>query len=123
MIAAFFSVVQDDECDAAIFRFNYERTALTNKNPFEFKTVTVYKPPSITKRIIAQQGVFTIHPNPSESFSKAPAKGKLEKIIIDKNYRKKFKFELHRYGFNHLSVFQDLQGLTEYIEWRWLNRE
>ncbi|GGH04293.1 hypothetical protein GCM10011416_24210 [Polaribacter pacificus] len=124
MIAMFFAVAVDEDCDAAVYKFKYENYALTEKKaPFDFKIVTVYKPRSITKRIIAQQGLFTIHPNPSKSFSKAPAKGTLEKIIIDKDYRKKLKFELHRYGYNHFSVFQDLQGLSEYIEWRWMNRE
>ncbi|WP_228236097.1 FRG domain-containing protein [Allomuricauda sp. M10] len=123
MIAVFFAVANDADYDAAVYKFQYENYAITDKDPFEFKSVTVYKPRSITKRIIAQQGLFTIHPNPSKSFSKAPAKGALEKIIIDRKYRKKLKFELHRYGYNHFSVYQDLQGLSEYIEWRWINRE
>jgi hypothetical protein len=124
MIAVFFAVAFDEDCDAAVFKFKYNNYALTEKeDPFDFKSVTVYRPRSITKRIIAQQGLFTIHPIPSKSFSKAPAKGTLEKIVIDKEYRKKLKFELHRYGYNHFSVFQDLQGLSEYIEWRWINRD
>jgi len=123
MIAVFFAVAFDEDCDAAVYKFKYGTYAKTETDPFEFKAVTIYRPRSVTKRIIAQQGLFTIHPNPNKSFLKAPAKGKLEKIIIDKAYRKKLKFELHRYGYNHFSVFQDLQGLSEYIEWRWINRE
>lgn len=123
MIALFFAVAFDEDCDAAVFIFKYDGHADTKIDPFDFKTVSVYRPRSITKRIIAQQGLFTIHPNLTKSFSKAPEKGTLEKIIIDKKYRTKLKFELHRYGFNHFSVFQDLQGLSEYIEWRWTNRE
>ena len=123
MIAIFFAVVFDADKDAAVFKFNYEKFAKTEVDPFKFNIVSVYKPRSVTKRIIAQQGVFTIHPKPFETITKPPAKGKIEKIIIDKNYRQKLKFELHRYGFNHFSVFQDIQGLTEYIEWRMINRE
>jgi hypothetical protein len=90
MIAVFFAVAFDEDCDAAVFKFKYNNYALTEKeDPFDFKSVTVYRPRSITKRIIAQQGLFTIHPIPSKSFSKAPAKGTLEKIVIDKEYRKK----------------------------------
>ncbi|MDP4203045.1 MAG: FRG domain-containing protein [Bacteroidota bacterium] len=123
LVAVFFAVVSDLDCDAAVYKFEHKDYAKTDIDPFQFTTVTVYKPRSITKRIIAQQGLFTIHPQPAKSFTKAPAKGILEKIIIDKSYRQKLKFELHRYGYSYFSVFQDLQGLAEYIDWRWINRE
>lgn len=123
MIATFFAVVEDSELDGAIYKFKYEDTLPKECVPFDYKFVTVYKPRAITKRIIAQQGLFTYHPNPSVPFSKAPAKGTLEKIIIKKEYRNKLKFELHRYGYNYFSVFQDVQGLAEYIDWRCVNRE
>lgn len=122
MIAAFFAVVESFKTDAAIFKFTYEDSANTDKNPFEFKTVTVYKPNAVTRRIVAQQGLFTIHPKPQDAFSKSPAKGSLEKIIVTSAYRERLRHELHQYGYSYLSVFQDIQGLASYIDWRWVNR-
>ncbi len=123
LIATFFAVSEDLDKDAAIFKFDYKDFYNKTAKPFEVKTVSVYKPRAITRRIIAQQGLFTLHPKPNVPFSKAPAKGELEKIIITKKYRQKLKFELHKYGYNHFSVFQDIQGLAQYIDWRWINRE
>lgn len=123
MIATFFAVVESKDCDAAIFKFDHvDSYKNQNSDPFSAKTVSVYKPSAITKRIIAQQGVFTIHPKPNVPFSKAPAKGELQKIIIKQEYRDKLKYELHRYGFSYFSVYQDTQGLSQYIDWRWKNR-
>jgi hypothetical protein len=123
LMATFFAVVEDLEKDAAIYKFDYQDYYLNTENPFEVKNVSVYLPKAITKRIIAQQALFTFHPKPKVPFSKAPAKGNLEKIVISAGYRKKLKFELHKYGYNYFSVFQDLQGLAQYIDWRWINRE
>ncbi len=121
LIATFFAVVKDEDLDASVYKFKPKDLADQSKKPFDLKTVTFFKPKAITKRIIAQQGSFTVHPKPfSNSFVKG---GTLEKIVIGRKYRKKLKFELHRYGFSYFSVFQDLQGLSKYIEWRWLNRE
>ena len=89
LIATFFAVVEDLDTDAAVFKLNYKNFYKDNGSPFDGKDVAVYKPNAITKRIIAQQGLFTLHPKPNIPFSKAPAKGELEKIIITKNYRKK----------------------------------
>lgn len=122
MIATFFAVVKDFPFDAAIYKYNYNTLANIEVNPFDFTEVLVYKPRGITQRIIAQQSFFTIHPEIKKPFNAAPDKGTLEKIIIDKDYRQKLKYELHRYGYNYFSVFQDLQGLSEYTEWRCLNR-
>ncbi|MGC4041800.1 MAG: FRG domain-containing protein [Flavobacterium sp.] len=122
MIATFFAVVENLNTEAAIYKFRPEDSADTNLSPFDAKKVSVYRPRAITKRIIAQQALFTIHPNPNVPFLK-PFKGELEKIIIEKKYREKLKFELHKYGYNYFSVYQDIQGLAQYIDWRWTNRE
>ena len=69
-------------------------------------------------RIIAQTGVFTIHPEPDNPF-KGQENVKLKKIIIvNKNdFRKKIKHMLYHYGIHEASLFPGLDSITHYIEW------
>lgn len=124
MVAAFFAVADDNDSDAAIFRFHHKEIVLSeNIDPFMFKKVAVYRPSAYSERVIRQKGYFTIHPDPNVSFVKSPPKGMLEKIVIEKKYRKTMKAELRHYGFTHFEIFGDIEGLASYINWRLLNRE
>ncbi|MFE0506451.1 hypothetical protein ACWF7H_14025 [Peribacillus butanolivorans] len=42
---------------------------------------------------------------------------KLEKIIIDRSYRRELRFELSSYGVDELSLFPDLDGLSKHVNW------
>lgn len=124
LIAAFFAVSENIDCDAAIFRFKYENYAsMENKDPFEMKSVTVVIPSAHSDRILKQRGYFTIHPNPKVPFSKAPAKGVIEKFIIKKEYRRKLRTEISHYGYTSFDIFYDLQSLAQAINSRFQNRE
>jgi hypothetical protein len=41
----------------------------------------------------------------------------LERIVIAGNYCKDLLFELSHYGINRLSLFPDLDGLSDYLAW------
>jgi hypothetical protein len=71
-------------------------------------------PPHVTRRVAAQEGVFTIHPNPTEAF-KSPAN--ISRLIIRNKFRKPLKKILYRYGIHRASMFPDLDGLAAHIEW------
>lgn len=124
LIAAFFAVSENMDCDAAIYRFKYEDYAIIEKiDPFEMKFVTVVIPPANSDRILKQRGYFTIHPKPNVPFSKAPAKGSIEKFIIKKEYRKKLRIEIGNYGYTSFDIFYDLQSLAQAITSRLQNKE
>jgi hypothetical protein len=43
-------------------------------------------------------------------------------MIISKKYKEKLKHELLKYGIDHFGVYDDLEGLAKYIDWRWVNQ-
>ncbi len=81
--------------------------------PFERKTVGKFIPTHISRRITAQAGVFTIHPNPRDEFNDDA----IEKLIIAKDARGELKKQLFNYGIHRASLFPDLDGLAQNIEW------
>lgn len=125
LVAIFFAVSLHQEGDAHLYCLRadkiYEKTELS---PFKAKTLAKYKPHTVASRIVRQGGLFTIHPEPSTPLTEAKStKDKLELIIIESKYRKQLQFELSHYGINHSSIFPDLDGLSEHINWYSSNKD
>jgi hypothetical protein len=117
LVAAYFAVEQAHNGDSAIYA--YQKSTFINteehKDPFEWSKAGKFIPTHVTRRITAQVGLFTIHPNPTEPFL-SPDVDRL--IIKDKDgFRKKLKWTLYKYGLHRASLFPDLDGLATYIEW------
>ena len=115
LVAAFFAVEKEYDEDSVIFV--YENTGFVNTkecpDPFLVSKVIKFIPQHITKRIIAQSGVFTVHPNPKENFQPE----NIEKLIIKNTFRKELKSILFKYGIHKASLFPDLDGLSEHLIW------
>lgn len=125
LAAAYFAVSENIESDAVIFAYNTSYFIDTKKsnNPFEITGVKKFKPTGIAQRIVRQGGLFTVHENPDVSMEKViEVDNILEKIIIEKSYRKELLFELSHYGINKATLFPDLDGLSAYINWATANR-
>jgi len=115
LVAAYFAVRSEFDGDSSIYCFQHNRKLNVDKypNPFEYSTVNKFVPNHITNRIIAQAGLFTIHPKPQDSFES----DKVEKLIIKNNYRKKLKNILYKYNIHEFSMFPNLDGLSKHIIW------
>jgi hypothetical protein len=72
-----------------------------------------YIPAHLNQRIIAQSGLFTIHPTPTKPF----ASEQIYKIVIPKNIRRRLKEQLYRYGVHEGTVYPSLDGLSRKIKW------
>ncbi|MFQ3248058.1 MAG: type I restriction system adenine methylase HsdM [Arenicella sp.] len=72
-----------------------------------------YIPAHLNQRIIAQSGLFTIHPSPTKPFSS----DQIFKIVIPKNQRSTLKQQLHQYGIHEATVYPGLDGLSRHIKW------
>lgn len=82
---------------------------------FDWLDIMKIIPSHIDKRIIAQVGVFTAHPNPT---LKNPFRdGQVEKLIIPNDQRKEWKRTLNLLGVNRASLFPDLDNLATYLTW------
>jgi hypothetical protein len=123
LAAAFFAVAEDAECDAVIFSYRPDSLAFTPAfHPLKFDGIAVYKPFHLAQRITRQMGIFTVHGPaslPLDSLEDEAAK--LEAIIVDRSYRRQLLFDLASYGINHGTLFPDLDGLSEHMNWKMLN--
>ena len=124
LAAAFFAVTGTHDCNAILFvyksNFLIDPKEIT---PFEVKGVAKFKPIGVAHRIVRQGGIFTIHENPSIPMEQEIQNvEELEKIIIDSEYREELVFELSHYGINASTLFPDLDGLSNYINWATSNR-
>lgn len=84
------------------------------------------RPNRNSPRIIAQKGTFTIHGKERISINGyitnknvSTTKIKLEKIIIDGNYKKELLQQLFLAGVTHSTLFPELEGLSNEISCRY----
>lgn len=120
LVALYFSVLNDNnDQQSAIYVLHQEKQKIVDvektKTPMGLKGEPLrYIPSHVTQRIIAQNGLFTIHPeDPSIPFKDE----NIDKIIIPSNRRKSLKQELYRYGIHEAYMFPGLDGLTSHIKW------
>lgn len=122
--AAFFAVEHFDNSDAVIYAYlNPTDEEPQTDKPFEVQGIGKFKPRGLIQRIVRQSGIFTIH-NPANLHLEdhIGPKDKLEKIVIDRDYRQELLFELSFYGVNQLSLFPDLDGLSRHSNWYMENK-
>ncbi|GAB3051457.1 FRG domain-containing protein [Virgibacillus ainsalahensis] len=119
LVAAFFAVQSYEECDAVLYAYLNQCSLKTEEiKPFEHEGVSKIKPNGAAPRVVRQSGIFTIHNPPTLRLeNNLKEENKLEKIIIDHSYRKELRFELSHYGINELSLFPDLDGLSDHVNW------
>ena len=119
LVALYFAVEDRlQNKDSVIYALNTNKikTAGAIKNPFDIQEDMLYYPNHVTKRIIAQSGLFTIHCNPSEIFSNSS----LEKVTIKKECLIDIYVFLDGYNINKFSLFPDLQGLSYSLTENWI---
>lgn len=123
LAAAFFAVAQDAECDAVVFSYRPKALAATTLfHPLDLDGIAVYKPFHLAQRISRQMGVFTVHGPASLPLDSVEGEAaELEAIIVDRSYRRQLLFDLASYGVNHGTLFPDLDGLSEHLNWKMLN--
>lgn len=117
LVAAYFAVNEEADTDSAIYVLKSKKYPISSdeetKSPFEYSEQRKFIPAHITERIIAQSGLFTIHPDPAQ-----PLSGRdVEKIIIKNSFRKELKKILFKYDIHMASMFPGMDGLTEHITW------
>jgi hypothetical protein len=89
---------------------------------FDLRELRIYRPRHIDVRIRAQQGVFTVHPEPDQDATKPGA----YKIVVDPKLCFVLGKRLDALGINQSSMFPDLGGLASHVGWlyrnNWLGR-
>lgn len=116
LVACYFAVEKEFNGDSAVYAFDARRTVMPEStSPFVVNEVAKFRPPHINERLIAQSGVFTVHPYPERPFE-GPTNLKVG--IIAAGSRKALKRDLYKFGINASTLFPGLDGLARDILWR-----
>lgn len=100
------------------------RTENEAEHPLSVPRTRIFRPKVISKRISAQAGAFTVHRiNPGGNVVRFETHRtyaeKLLKVIIPPQQFSTCRQQLHILGVNSSTVFPDLPGLCEHLEWRY----
>ncbi|HET8775422.1 MAG TPA: FRG domain-containing protein [Thermoanaerobaculia bacterium] len=119
LVAAFFAALDEHDEDAAIYVLQTPRTVdESDESPFSVKAVARYRPRHVTRRIAAQRGLFTVHPNPTDPLSVGEnADMIVRRAIVPREFKLKLLWNLSRFNVNRQSMFPDLDGLAAHIGW------
>lgn len=82
-------------------------------DPFAINRVRRYIPKHLDKRIIAQEGLFTVHNDPNTVWETDD----LEIVLIHKDIRRDIKKILSRLGVNASILYPDIDGIAKHVEW------
>jgi len=82
---------------------------------FDWREVVKIVPGHIDARIIAQVGIFTAHPDPTDPNPFGDED--VEKLVIPNAQRRDWKKTLNLLGVNRSSLFPDLDNLASHLTW------
>lgn len=129
LVALFFAVCESPEVDGALFVHTATRGTVAGCN-FGVRDIPKYDcwkllPPSIDRRVEAQQSIFTIHATPSngefepldlriEDASKGMS---VKKCVIPKEYKNIIRMQLEMFGVENSTLFPGLDGIGRDVKW------
>jgi hypothetical protein len=135
LVALFFSAEQAHDIDGAVFFYlpsiyvDAQTAALDS-----FDVVALYRPRPFDRRIAAQGGVFTYHPNPLAPLEpteipqnqrvwiddlerEVPQGMNLRAVRVEAKLKPLLLRELAKVGISRRTLFPDLEGLSSHINW------
>jgi len=117
LVSAFFACIENKDIDGVIYYYKLTDVFELNEritSTFDFKGFNIFFPSGLVSRIINQRGIFTITDKPTVGLEKQ-LKGDLKKIIISKEAKETIIMSLDFYGINKMSLYNDLDSLSEYL--------
>ncbi len=122
-IALYFAIETNPDTDGNVFALKATKRLPDKKiktdSPFSIKSVYKFVPNQIEKRLVIQEGLFTISPNLDTPLEKSLKPGwELEKLIIPAESKNRLKYILYRQGIHRASLFPGLDGLARHLEWQ-----
>jgi hypothetical protein len=124
LVAAYFEVCERKAEDAVVYaHYTCHFWPSEKLRDREMRGVCRIRPSGVVARLLRQGGGFTLPSPPTLRLDENLAEGdKLEMILIAQEYRAKLRLELSYYGFNHMTLFPDLDGLSQFVNWWTENR-
>lgn len=93
-------------------------------DPLSNKITKIFRPRVVSRRISAQAGAFTVHKfNDSGNVIRLEThkifSRKLIKVIVPPNNFSQIRHRLNILGVNYSTIFPDIDGLCEHLQWRY----
>jgi hypothetical protein len=119
LAAAFFACDKHYDRDGVIYAMRNPFVVKdTTESVFAITKVMRYRPRHISARIRAQQGLFSVHPQPSVPLELGKSDGiQIARILIHKGYKEQLLWDLARFGIHRAMLFPDIDGLASHIRW------
>ena len=120
LVALYFAISSaPNETSARVYA--YQATSLNNTDdatsPFDVRSVCTFLPAAIAPRIVAQHGLFNVHPNPIEDLIPM-VDLKKHTFDIQPSERQYFERRLFDLGFDASFMMADLDGVCRSLDWR-----
>lgn len=126
LVALYFATRSDFNSESAVYVNDFERdrwihgdemafSQIEGKHadPFKLGNHFYFAPSYIDDRIAAQEGMFSIQPDPTVPFPEE----NLSKLIIGCEFRREIRITLMRYGFTPRTMFPGTTGIAEKLYW------
>jgi hypothetical protein len=100
-----------------------DKVRISHKGPFKGPRTEVFQPNCVTSRIVAQGGWFTVHKYVAQEHRFMPLekdgiqRKRLVKLDIPSEAFSELRYQLDRFGVNCASMFPDLDGICQHVEW------
>lgn len=129
LVAAWFAVADEAQVsDARIHMIRFVPSAVASlEEPFALAPAVapaLVRVPPLAARITSQQGLFSIHPNPTVAWTPwSPGSTYLyDHFDVPEASKAYFRQALHFLGFNSSRLMSDLDGLARTLQWEYRTR-
>ena len=108
-VSLFFAVWGNEEDDAGLYVVSRPiEVDKVNPNPFQQTSVGFFYPSYVIPRLVAQRGLFTVHPDPTVPYRDVS----LKQIVVAKSAKTEFRRKLDAISVHHAAMFVDLDSLS-----------
>lgn len=99
----------------------------TNEEPFTCMEVKAFVPAAVAPRIVAQRGLFTVHPDPTQPWDRgldASALASLHRdhFDVEPSLRSFFGQRLFQLAIDPSAIQSDLDGICDTLAWQFQNK-
>jgi FRG domain len=126
LAALWFACSGQDKGDSYVYALSTSGLLLEDAyaiDPFSLSATKVFQPRLNNPRVLAQHGWFTLHSFSSKNErwvrleANTKAKNELMEIVIPAKYRSEMMRALDRHGVSARTLFPDLSGLCQHLNW------
>lgn len=89
--------------------------------PQDIDHIVVWEPRHVTRRISAQAGAFTLHPDNGATVEALDEdidfQPRLQKVLVHRDTYSDIRYYLDQCGINAATMYPDIDGLARHVEW------